>query len=61
MKAKLDVVELDILNDETIVKAAKYVEEKYGRLDGKLLSTIVTVYIERKRNEEIRDGADEGT
>lgn len=49
MKAKLDVVELDILNDETIVKAAKYVEEKYGRLDGKLLSTIVTVLILREK------------
>lgn len=34
VKAQLDVVELDILNDETIINAAKYVESKYGRLDG---------------------------
>ncbi|CZR67742.1 related to short chain dehydrogenase/reductase family protein [Phialocephala subalpina] len=31
--AKLDVVELDIVNDPTIILAAKSVEEKYGRLD----------------------------
>ena len=30
----LDIVELDITNDVTIVKAKKYVEEKYGKLDG---------------------------
>ncbi len=34
VKAQLDVVELDILNDSTIINAAKYVESKYGRLDG---------------------------
>lgn len=36
VKAKLDVVELDIVNDDTIVAAAKYVEDTYGRLDGLL-------------------------
>jgi NAD(P)-dependent dehydrogenase (short-subunit alcohol dehydrogenase family) len=30
----LDIVELDITNDSTIIKARKYVEEKYGKLDG---------------------------
>jgi NAD(P)-dependent dehydrogenase (short-subunit alcohol dehydrogenase family) len=34
VKAKLDVVELDILSDDTIINAAKYVQSKYGQLDG---------------------------
>jgi NAD(P)-dependent dehydrogenase (short-subunit alcohol dehydrogenase family) len=32
--SSLDIVELDITNDDTIVKAKKYIEEKYGKLDG---------------------------
>lgn len=34
VKAKLDIVELDIVNDDTIIAAAKYIESTYGRLDG---------------------------
>jgi NAD(P)-dependent dehydrogenase (short-subunit alcohol dehydrogenase family) len=30
----LDSVEINVTNDETIIKAKKYVEERYGRLDG---------------------------
>ncbi|KAF8846958.1 NAD(P)-binding protein [Acephala macrosclerotiorum] len=37
-KAKLDVVELDIVNDDTIIAAAKYVESTYGRLDAMRLT-----------------------
>jgi NAD(P)-dependent dehydrogenase (short-subunit alcohol dehydrogenase family) len=32
--ASLDVVELDVTNDSTIISAKQYVEKKYGRLDG---------------------------
>jgi NAD(P)-dependent dehydrogenase (short-subunit alcohol dehydrogenase family) len=30
----LDIVELDITNNTTIIKVKKYIEEKYGKLDG---------------------------
>jgi NAD(P)-dependent dehydrogenase (short-subunit alcohol dehydrogenase family) len=34
LAAHLDVVELDVTNDATIVSAKEYVEKKYGCLDG---------------------------
>lgn len=33
-KARFDVVQIDIENDESILAAVKYVTEKYGKLDG---------------------------
>ena len=35
VKSELDVIQLDVTNDDHIIEAAKYVETKYGRLDGK--------------------------
>jgi enoyl-[acyl-carrier-protein] reductase (NADH) len=32
--SSLDVVELDVTNNSTIVSAKQYIEKKYGRLDG---------------------------
>lgn len=37
--ASLDVVELDVTKDATIVSAKKCLEEKYGRLDGSFSET----------------------
>ncbi len=34
IESKLDVVELDITNDDSIFAAAEYVKTKYGHLDG---------------------------
>lgn len=33
--APIDLVELDVTNDDQITAAVRYVERKYGRLDGK--------------------------
>lgn len=35
--ANLDVLELDVTSDTTILKAKDYIEKKYGRLDGSSL------------------------
>ena len=35
VKANLDLMQLDVTNDDQISTAIKYVETKYGRLDGK--------------------------
>jgi len=32
--ALLDVVELDVTKDSTIISAKEYIEKRYGRLDG---------------------------
>ncbi len=37
--ANLDVVELDVTSDNTILKAKEYIEKKYGRLDGLSLAS----------------------
>ena len=34
LKSKLDVVQLDLASNESIIAAEKEVREKYGRLDG---------------------------
>jgi NAD(P)-dependent dehydrogenase (short-subunit alcohol dehydrogenase family) len=45
--ATLDVVELDVTKDSTIISAKEYVEKKYGRLDGSVpLSPGFHVYVE---------------
>lgn len=35
IKAKIDVIQLDVTNDEHIEAATRHVELTYGRLDGK--------------------------
>ena len=37
LKAIFDVVQIDIDNDESVLAAAKYVAEKYGKLDGQFV------------------------
>jgi NAD(P)-dependent dehydrogenase (short-subunit alcohol dehydrogenase family) len=45
--ATLDVVELDVTKDSTIISAKEYVEKKYGRLDGSVpLSPGFHVHVE---------------
>jgi enoyl-[acyl-carrier-protein] reductase (NADH) len=34
VKAKIEVIPLDVTNDDQILEAVKYVEEKHGKLDG---------------------------
>ena len=34
IKAQIDVIQLDTTNDEQIIEAVKFVETKYGKLDG---------------------------
>lgn len=35
VKARLDVLQLDVTNDDQIAAAASYVEKAYGKLDSK--------------------------
>lgn len=40
IKAKLDVIHLDVTNDDQIAAAVQYVTETYGRLDGAYLQVL---------------------
>jgi hypothetical protein len=48
VKSKLDVVELDIGSDSSIVAAVARIEKEYGRLDGKKYSPVAAAQSDRK-------------